>query len=139
MITLLIGAAISFEAFRFLEGEWCAQALGGQVIERWEKPFGDAMSGSMTVVRDGKVAFHEFYALVPAGDSWELRLKHFNPDIVSWEEREEVVVFPLIRATQRSLEFDGLTIVERAPGVALDFTVDTPDGQQLVFNYRKCE
>ena len=135
----MLATAIGFESFAFLQGEWCASALGGEVIERWEAPFGDAMTGTMTVVRDGKIAFHEFFVLTDSGTGWEIRLKHFNPDMASWEEKDEAVVFPLVRATTRALEFEGLTMEQRVPGVALDVTVDTPDGKQIVFNYRRCD
>jgi hypothetical protein len=45
-----------------------------EVIERWEAPFGDAMSGTMTVMRNGKVAFHGFFVLTDGKTGWELRL-----------------------------------------------------------------
>jgi hypothetical protein len=47
--------------------------------------------------------------------------------MASWEEKDEAVVFPLVRATTRALEFEGLTMEQRVPGVALDVTVETPD------------
>lgn len=51
MIGLLLLGAVSFADFEFLQGDWCAKALGGEVVERWDEPFGDAMTGTMTAAQ----------------------------------------------------------------------------------------
>ena len=139
MLALMLSSAIGFETFAFIQGDWCAQALGGEVIERWEAPFGNAMTGSMTVEREGRVVFHEFFALVETDSGWQLRLKHFHPNLASWEEKDQPVVFPLISAGARELRFEGLTMRGNPAGTALEVSVDTGDAEPLVFDYRRCK
>ena len=39
------------------------------------------MTGSMKVVKEGSVSFHEFFVIVEDDDGWVLKLKHFHPDM----------------------------------------------------------
>ena len=130
----LVFAAVTFADFSFLQGNWCASALGGDVVERWDPPFGNAMTGTMTVVNDGLVEFHEFFVIVEENGQWQLRLKHFEPDMVSWEARDEVVVFPLSAVKPGSARFEGL-LMEKTPAGGLRVEVL---GGGPVFNYEAC-
>lgn len=132
-MSLLVFAAVAIQDFGFLEGRWCGKALDGEVVERWEAPFGDAMSGTMTLVREDAVVFHEFFVITEVDGRWQLRLKHFGPDVVGWESREEVVTFPLESVAPGAAVFDGL-VMQRAGHDGLH--VEVTDGP--VFDYRAC-
>ena len=67
MFVWLVAGAVTFADFGFLQGNWCGNALGGEVVERWDAPFGNAMTGTMTVVKDDTVTFHEFFVIVQEG------------------------------------------------------------------------
>ncbi|MCZ6642953.1 MAG: DUF6265 family protein [Gammaproteobacteria bacterium] len=138
MLIWLIAGAVTFADFEFLEGNWCGDALGGEVIERWDAPFGDAMTGSMTVVKDEVVTFHEFFVIVREEGRWLLRLKHFGPDMVSWEEREEVVQFPLQEVAPLRIRFEGLSFERLDEAEGPDNLKVVVDGGKLVFDYRRC-
>ena len=73
------------------------------------------MTGTMTAVKQGAVWFHEFMVIQAEDDGWVLRLKHFEPGLVSWEEKQEVVIFPLQSTTDGVAEFDGLRFERPAP------------------------
>jgi len=134
-VSLLLAAAAvaALDEFAFVEGRWCGRALDGAVEERWEAPFGDAMSGTMTLVREGSVVFHEFFVITEAAGGWQLRLKHFNADVVGWEAQDEVVTFPLIAVADGRAEFDGL-VIQRTGADRL--RVEVVDGP--VFDYTRC-
>lgn len=129
---------MTFADFEFLQGNWCGSALGGEVIERWDAPFGNAMTGTMTVVKDETVTFHEFFVIVQEQGRWLLRLKHFQPDMVSWETREEVVQFPLQEVGPRRIRFEGLSFELLDETAGPDNLKVEVDGGKLVFDYRRC-
>ena len=54
-------------------------------VERWSEPVGNAMTGSFTASKDGAVTFHEFWAVVEGQHGLEIRLKHFHPNLASWD------------------------------------------------------
>ena len=53
--------------------------------------------------------FYEFLLLREKEGSLELRLKHFNPDIVGWEEKDVFVTFKLVAIEPQAAYFSGLT------------------------------
>lgn len=64
---------------------------------------------------------YEFLTLVERDGSVVLRLKHFHPDLTGWEEKAQVLEFPLVSLTPTQATFNAMT-----------FTHDTPDA----FNVR---
>ena len=136
MISLLVAATLSFQAFAFLEGSWCDTGLGGQVVERWGAPFGGAMTGTMTASKEGSVWFHEFMVIRREEKGWRLRLKHLEPDVVTWEEREEVVIFPLLSTSDGVVEFEGLRFERPGPDALRVVVVQQ---KPLIFDYERCD
>ncbi len=136
MISLLLAATLSFQAFAFLEGDWCGNGIGADVVERWDAPVGGAMTGTMTAVKQGAVWFHEFMVIQAEDDGWVLRLKHFEPSLVSWEEKQEVVIFPLQSTTDGVAEFDGLRFERPAPDTLRVVVVQE---NPVIFEYERCD
>lgn len=93
----------------WLVGDWRGTGLGAEVQDIWSVPMGGAMLGASRVVRDGKVIFYEILTIAEENGSLLLRLKHFNPDLKGWEEKDETRDFPLVRVTPDALWFDGMT------------------------------
>lgn len=60
---------------------------------------------------DGNLTFYEFLVL----DSLGMHVKHFQPDLTAWEEKGEYHTFEMVRATENSLELQGLRIDYLAP------------------------
>ncbi|MFY0605653.1 MAG: hypothetical protein JXR10_03000 [Cyclobacteriaceae bacterium] len=75
----------------WLTGTWQGEGFGGVMEEVWSAP--DASGTMMGMFRhfdgDGNINFYEFWVLDSAG----MKLKHFNPDMVGWEEKEGYVTF----------------------------------------------
>lgn len=92
------------------------------------------------VVRDGGVEFYEIVTIAEQEGSLVLALKHFRPDLVGWEEREDVVRFPLVDRDEETLWFDGLSIRRDGPDrmriwVALGGEEDAR--REALFTYRR--
>jgi hypothetical protein len=101
-------------------GAWRGEGLGGVSEEIWGAPAGGQMMGMFRQLKrgaDGREAlvFYEFLTFVEQDGSIVLKLKHFNPDLTGWEEKERFVTFRLARVTPDAVFFDGLTFRREGP------------------------
>lgn len=93
----------------WLSGYWQGEGLGGTCEEVWGKPSGDRMLGYFSLQNEKGHVFSEAMLLVEEGGSVVLKIKHFRPDFVGWEEKEKFVSFRLVRLGEREAFFQGLT------------------------------
>ncbi len=133
--------ALPVAEFAWFEGRWLGQALGGEVEEVWLPAGGGTMVGIYRLVKDGRVVFYEIMTLGPSGGNTAMRLKHFHANLEGWEERTEVVEFPLLRVEPGIFYFDGMTMVRRGAD-ELDVHLridDRKSGKSWVevFHYRR--
>lgn len=98
------------EDVAWLAGHWRGEFLGGQAEEVWSPPSGGSMLGMFKLVRDGASSFYEIMTLTEENGGVVLKLKHFNPDLTGWEEKDEHVAFPLAKIEDNAAYFDGLTL-----------------------------
>lgn len=92
-----------------LVGRWVGEGLGGEVEETWNPVFGDRMLGTFRLVQGGALNFSEHMHLGIEGGAVVLRLKHFGPDLVPWEDAEETTSFRLVAFDEATAWFGGLT------------------------------
>lgn len=98
------------EQLDWLVGYWVGEGLGGVSRENIAPPAAGQMMGAFSQQKpDGSLHFYEFYLFMEVGDSVTLRIKHFSPDFVGWESKEEFVEFPLVAIEGTTAYFDGLT------------------------------
>ena len=93
----------------WLVGRWTGEGLGGRVEEAWSEPDAGSMVGYFRLVKDGKPVFYEIMTLLEAEGSVEMRLKHVNPDMTGWEEKNGYVTFKLVKHDETGAYFSGLT------------------------------
>ncbi len=132
--------AATVEDFAWLVGHFRAEALGGWAEEAWSPPEGGSMMGMFRLMRDDAVVFYEMLTLTNDGASVVLRLKHFNADLTGWEEKDEVVTFPLVRLTPHAAYFEGMTFHRiDADTVVVYVATQQGDGelQELTFAYQR--
>lgn len=103
-------ASAAIADFAWMAGTWEGEGLGGRVLESYSAPAGGQMPGHFRMLKDGQVGFYELVALAQVGSSVEYRVKHFNADLTGWEEKAQVVRFPLVAVEKDVWYFDGLTI-----------------------------
>jgi hypothetical protein len=92
----------------WLAGHWIGEGLGGQSEEIWSPPQNGVMMGMYRHIKDGKPVFYELLTLAEDGGSLVIRLKHFNPDLTGWEEKNETVSFPFVASRDGVLHFEGM-------------------------------
>ncbi len=103
-------SGFNIEDFSWLVGTWTGDGFGGQSEETWSTPVDDTMMGMFRHYKDGEIVFYEFLLLDETG----LKLKHFNPDITSWEEKDDFVSFEMISYTKDKIELKGLVFERKS-------------------------
>lgn len=101
---------VTIEEFAWLEGHWTGEGFGGIMEEHWSPPSDNVMMGMFKHSKDGKITFYEFFTIIQEDGKWALRLKHFNPDFVGWEEKTDYLTFPLVSIGLAEIAFDGLVM-----------------------------
>lgn len=99
---------VTIEDFAWIAGHWQGEAMGGTFEETWNPPMGGEMMGMFKFASEGKVRFYEVLTIVPENNSFVLRLKHFSPGLVGWEEKEDSIEFPLVKCSDSLIQFYGL-------------------------------
>ncbi len=98
--------------YSWLVGSWVGDGFGGTSEEMWSPPSADGKM--MGVYRhhkgDGSLNFYEFLVLDETG----LRLKHFTPDLVGWETKEDFVTFEMVEFTKDKIEMKGLVFERKS-------------------------
>lgn len=133
-------AGASIDDVAWLAGHWRGEGLGASAEEIWLPPLGKRMSAVFRLSREGSVEFYEIVTLVEEEGTLVLRLKHFGPDLVGWEEKDQTVDFRLVRMDPATAWFDGFTVRrlhqdEMHIWVALDRGGESP--QEAHFRYRR--
>src|SRR5687767_7083809 len=81
----------------FMAGNWKTTSDWGDMDELWSSPGGNCMMCTFRCVKDGKIVFYEFIVIEQnENDSVPvLKLRHFNPGSIGWEDKNNPYVFPL--------------------------------------------
>lgn len=115
MVVILCQSAVfgqskefDIENYNWLVGHWIGDGFGGVSEEMWAPAVDGVMMGMYRNVQDGKVNFYEFINLSANGIS----LKHFNADLIGWEDKEGMVKFKLLDYDENTLVFDALKIIK---------------------------
>ncbi len=143
-VTLSPGEAsppASLAVMAWLPGQWTGEGLGGFSEETWSPARDGVMLGMYRLIREGKPAFYELMTMVEERGSLVLRLKHFNPDLSGWEERDESVDFPLVAVGDGRIQFDGLTFEPRGSDTVTIYLAVREKGSRTareeIFRYRR--
>lgn len=123
----------------WLEGHWTGEGLGGVSEETWMAPRDGVMLGMYRLVRDGKPQFYELMMVREHEGSLLFRLKHFDPDLTGWEEKDQTVDFPLVARADGVLQFAGLTFRPEGERMTMYLAIRGKDGQvrEETFRYTR--
>lgn len=131
-------AAIADAAW--LAGRWTGEGMGGTLSQGMSDPVGGQMAGYFTLAKDGKVVFHQLVLFEEHAGSLRVRVKHFGPDFVGWEEKDGSLDFPLVSAAPGELAFRGMTF-RRVSDDAFTLTIRMKGkdgtGRDEVLRYRR--
>jgi len=126
------------EDLDWVVGYWSGTGLGGECDETWMPAIDGTMVGTFRFWQDGKLIFSEFMNLIQDGETFYLKLKHFNPDLSGWEEKDEWTVFPLVGVDENTIWFHGFTMKREGDKMALWLELTENGAKDLVeFSYKK--
>jgi hypothetical protein len=122
----LIDPAAVLNNLSWLVGHWQGEAFGGICEEVWTPATAGSMVGTFKLIKDDKVIFYEIETISADSAGFSLKLKHFNADLTGWEEKEEVIRFPLISASEDEIKFKGLSY-RKVSDDSIRITLDIKD------------
>lgn len=95
----------------WLTGSWSGSGIeGAPSHETWLPPTGDTMVGLFVQEQAaGGLMFTEHMYISEVDGSLAVRLKHFNPDLTGWEEKDDMVTFRLVALEPCAAYFSALT------------------------------
>lgn len=96
------------------------------------------MIGTFRFWEKGKLVFSEFMNIIQDGETFSMKLKHFNPDLSPWEEKEHWTTFRLVEMGEKVVWFSGLTMERTGDDMILQLVL-TENGKQSIeeFKYSK--
>jgi hypothetical protein len=97
----------------WLAGSWSGTAFGSRFEEVWNAPSADSMVGMFKLLDDDGVKFYELVLMTVEDNTLSLKVKHFNADFTSWEDKEDFVDFRLVKKEENALHFGGLSFYRR--------------------------
>lgn len=122
-------ASPSIADMAWLAGHWTGTGLGGRCEETWTAPDAGVMVGTFRLIKDEKTVFYEFLTLSVIAGRIVMRLKHFNPDMTGWEEKEKFVEFTHTGTEGNVFDFGALRFVrESADRLTILLKLRSKDG-----------
>jgi uncharacterized protein YciI/ketosteroid isomerase-like protein len=103
----------SIHDLNWLTGRWSGEGFGGWLEEIWSPPAGGQMLATFRMLENGKPVFSEICQIMEEGGTLTYKVKHFNPDLTGWEEKNEFVTFQLVKIEPNAVYFNGLTMIEK--------------------------
>jgi hypothetical protein len=128
----------------FMAGTWQQKHAWGDMEEFWGPPMGDNMACSYRCVKDGKAVFYEFIVIEQTDSVPVMKLRHFNPGNIAWEDKETPGAYPLISCKDNKAVFEALDKKVRLSyirrdathmDIELDETNKEGKWEKIVFNY----
>ena len=128
----------ALEGFSWLEGVWRGETDTITIEEQWSGPLGDSLMGMFRYVEAGQARFFELMTIEIGMERDEaqavFRIKHFNPGLRGWEEKDEAVEYALVSPTDGEAVFvkrsdaDRNWMVYRRTGDHLRVTFERGEG-----------
>ncbi len=131
----------------WLTGSWQGRIGSDYVEEHWSPLRGNTLMAMFRWVKDGEVLFYEIEVLEQERDLVYLRIKHFDPKLVGWEEKAVPHEFVLVELNDQGAVFLELDKPDRrwavyrregADKLLAYFTRDRePDTDPGVFEFKR--
>ena len=89
----------------WLAGRWVGDHDEDWIEETWVPAQGTGMLGMFRAVRGSEPRFYELITLDAEGDGLVCRFRHFDRQMVGWEERDDPLVLDLVGLTAGEATF----------------------------------
>ncbi len=92
-------------ALLWLAGKWLGVIGNSAVEEYWSAPAGGSLVGVFRWLEADSVRFYEILVIEEEAGGLVMRIKHFDPGLKGWEEKEEAVRFDLVQIAEQEAIF----------------------------------
>lgn len=130
-------AKATLEDISWLEGSWKGEAFGGKFEENWSKPTGGSMMFNFKLVVDGKVVFYELGHIIEKENTLLYQIKHFDPNLKGWEEKDKSEDFRFIKKDKNRMYFDNFTFEKVSDNEVNVYAYFEESKEEVVFNFKK--
>jgi len=117
------------EQVAWLAGYWVGEGLGGQIEDIWMPPRDGVVLGAFRLTKPDGKGFYELFAVEEFEGSLRFVVKHFNPNWVGWEEKDQAVKLALRKIGENEASFGGVGFRrEGNDNLLVDLTMRMKDG-----------
>ena len=89
----------------WLAGIWSGSNGDQYYEEHWSQAVADQLMGMFRMLESDKPVFYEFMTIGLEGHRVTLSIKHFNPGLIGWEDKDQAVRYDLIQHNPHELVF----------------------------------
>jgi hypothetical protein len=130
-------AKATLEDISWIAGNWKGEAFGGKFEENWSKPTGGSMMFNFKLVVDGKVSFYELGHIIEKDNTLLYQIKHFDPNLKGWEEKDKSEDFRFIKKEGDRMYFDNFTFEKVSANEVNVYAYFEESKKEVVFNFKK--
>ncbi|MFA6208904.1 MAG: DUF6265 family protein [Candidatus Obscuribacterales bacterium] len=100
----------SLAALSFMCGTWrgASESHSSIVEEYWSEADGNTMIGCYRSIKGSDTTFYELLVIQKVPDGIELKMKHFDRELVGWESKEKAQVCRLTSLSADEATFEGV-------------------------------
>ena len=117
------------ESMAWIAGYWVGEGMGGHLEDIWMPPRDGVILGAFRLTKPDGKGFYELFAVEEFEGSLRFVVKHFHPNWVGWEEKDQALKMPLKRISENEASFGGLLFRrEGADLLVVELTMRMKDG-----------
>ena len=90
----------------WMQGRWVGKINDDPVEEVWGPPAGDGMVGMFRWTKSNQTWMCELLTIIQEEGTLVFRFKHFDRQMVGWEEKDKALTFKLLRHEPNEAVFD---------------------------------
>lgn len=117
----------TIQDLQWISGTWDTSMGKDELTEIWSAPSGNHIAGVFSWVKDGKLWMNELITIVDEGERMVFRLRHFDDQMVPWEEKDGAYTFPMVSAGPNEAVFESFD-----PRYSYRFTFKCPSPDKMV-------
>lgn len=97
---------VKVEDLAWMAGRWVGTMGEDPLEEEWNAPAGGTIMGMFRwMKKDGTTSMYEFLAIEPSPQGPVYYMRHFNPGLIAWEEKDAPFRCPLTASGPREATF----------------------------------
>lgn len=127
----------TLEDIKWLAGNWKGEAFGGAFEENWSQPFGSSMMFNFKLVVDGTIVFYELGHIIEKNNTLLYQIKHFDANLVGWEEKDKSEDFKFIKKEKNRMYFHLFTFEKVSEKQVKVYAYFKESDEEVVFIFKK--